>query len=224
MKNILIREQQFNRLFILNEAADDGFNPKMIDRISSFRGRLNYCKEHLGRPIGTGSSRAVFQIDDEKILKLAINPRGITQNKAEDERFIQTYGITTEVVDSNSDGLWIISEFAIPANKKDFQVCLGITYDEYCEFVKKSARRYLPNGRRPYSEMSDERYEYLLENNEWLLQLDSYMADYKIKGWADLTVFRNIGMVKRNGEPTIVILDYGFNNDSVDEYKKWRNW
>ena len=223
MRNILISEQQFNRLFVIKEAADNEFNVEMLDKIRSFRGRFIYCKEHLGNAIGKGSSRAVFQIDDEKVLKLAINSKGITQNRAEDERFIQNYGITTQVVDSNDDGLWIISEFAIPAKKSDFPICLGITFEEYCEFIKKSSARYLPRHKSFFSKMTDERYDDLLENNEWLSGLDDYLGDYQIKGFNDLMVLRNIGLVQRDGNPTIVLLDYGWNNVSYEEYQsRWK--
>lgn len=223
MRNILISEQQFNRLFVIKEAADNEFNVEMLDKIRSFRGRFIYCKEHLGNAIGKGSSRAVFQIDDEKILKLAINSKGITQNAAEDERFIQTYGITTKVFDSNDEGLWIISEFAIPAKKSDFPICLGITFEEYCEFIKKSSARYLPRHKRFFSKMTDERYDDLLENNEWLSGLDDYLGDYQIKGFNDLMVLRNIGMTQRDRKPTIVLLDYGWNNISYEEYQsRWK--
>lgn len=223
MRNILISEQQFNKLFVIKEAADNEFNVEMLDKIRSFRGRFIYCKEHLGNAIVKGSSRAVFQIDDEKVLKLAINSKGITQNRAEDERFIQNYGITTQVVDSNDDGLWIISEFAIPAKKSDFPICLGITFEEYCEFIKKSSARYLPRHKRFFSKMTDERYDDLLENNEWLSELDDYLGDYQIKGFNDLMVLRNIGLVQRDGNPTIVLLDYGWNNVSYEEYQsRWK--
>lgn len=223
MKNILISEQQFNRLFVIKEAADNEFNVEMLDEIRSFRGRFKYCTEHLGNAIGKGSSRAVFQIDDEKILKLAINSKGITQNSAEDERFIQTYGITTNVFDSNDEGLWIISEFAIPAKKSDFPICLGITFEDYCEFVKKSTSRYLPRGKKRFSKMTDERYVELLESNDWLYELDSYLGDYQIEGFNDLMALRNIGLVKRDGKPTIVLLDYGHNNISYQEYQsRWK--
>ena len=223
MRNILISEQQFNRLFVIKEAADNEFNVEMLDKIRSFRGRFKYCTEHLGNAIGKGSSRAVFQIDDEKILKLAINNKGITQNTAEDERFIQTYEITTKVFDSNDEGLWIISEFAIPAKESDFPICLGITFDEYCEFIKKTTYIYLSRNKRRFSKMTDERYNELLENNEWLYQLYCYLRDYEIEGINDLLVLRNIGMVQREGKPTIVLLDYGWNNISYEEYnKRWK--
>lgn len=39
----------------------------------------------LGNPIGNGSSRMVFQISDERVLKVAKNAKGIAQNEAEGE-------------------------------------------------------------------------------------------------------------------------------------------
>ena len=44
---------------------------------------IYYCREMLGEPIGNGSSRIVFQIDDETVLKLAKNNAGIAQNMEE---------------------------------------------------------------------------------------------------------------------------------------------
>ena len=36
-----------------------------------------YCVKMLGGPISKGSSRAVFQIDDTRVLKLAFNMKGV---------------------------------------------------------------------------------------------------------------------------------------------------
>lgn len=46
------------------------------------KGGYDYCVKMLGEPIGNGSSRAVFQIDDTRVLKLATNIKGVAQNKA----------------------------------------------------------------------------------------------------------------------------------------------
>lgn len=76
MSNIVITESQYKRLF---EAAMDGFSLEQLSNIRSFRDRLAYCKQMLGPSIGKGSSRIVFQIDDEKVLKLAMNGKGVAQ-------------------------------------------------------------------------------------------------------------------------------------------------
>ena len=41
--------------------------------IKSFNGKVKYAKERLGTPIGSGTGRIVFDIDGEKVLKLAKN-------------------------------------------------------------------------------------------------------------------------------------------------------
>ena len=65
---------KYMRRFI-NEATDYVFNVKELSGISSFKGRYKYCIEHLGSPIGRGSGRVVFQIDDYRVLKLALNQK-----------------------------------------------------------------------------------------------------------------------------------------------------
>ena len=37
----------------------------------------------MGKPVGRGSSRVVFQYDDNIVIKLALNGKGIAQNEAE---------------------------------------------------------------------------------------------------------------------------------------------
>lgn len=67
----------------INEAMSENFSFDMLKSIRSLRGRLKYCKKHLGLPLGKGSSRICFQLDDDRILKLAINNKGIAQNEVE---------------------------------------------------------------------------------------------------------------------------------------------
>ena len=94
-KKIIINENQEKLLGIkLQEAALDSFSLQELSNISSFRGRVQYCRQMLGFPIGNGSSRITFQIDDEKVLKLAKNEKGIAQNETEwDPLASQNYGM-----------------------------------------------------------------------------------------------------------------------------------
>lgn len=79
-KKIIISE---NSIKILSEAMMEGFRIDTLRNLSSFKKRVDYCKQYLGNPIGNGSSRIVFQIDDETVLKLAKNRKCITQNELE---------------------------------------------------------------------------------------------------------------------------------------------
>lgn len=60
----------------------DGFSFETLTSLSSYKKRIAYCKQMLGQPIGNGSSRIVFQISDERVLKVAKNQKGIAQNEA----------------------------------------------------------------------------------------------------------------------------------------------
>ena len=80
MKKIIINENQIKQL---KEAINYGFSFERLKQISSFNGKMRFCKEFLGDSIGRGSSRLVFQIDDEWVLKLAMNSKGIAQNEEE---------------------------------------------------------------------------------------------------------------------------------------------
>ena len=81
-KKIIINEKQEKLLGIkLQEAALDSFSLQELSNISSFRGRVQYCRQMLGLPIGNGSSRMTFQIDDEKVLKLAKNEKALHKMK-----------------------------------------------------------------------------------------------------------------------------------------------
>ena len=68
-----------------------------------------------------------------------------------------------------------------------------------------------------YATLSDEEYDYLYENNQWFQDLYYYMADYQLP-YGDLIRIANLGMCMRNGEPTIVILDSGLNDDVLNKY------
>lgn len=83
-KTIIISQKQKE---MLKEAMDNEFSFEKLSSINSFRGRITYCKQHLGEPVGTGSSRMAFQMSDDKVLKLAWNNKGIAQNTNE----AQTY-------------------------------------------------------------------------------------------------------------------------------------
>lgn len=77
---ILVTESQYNRLL---EARKEGFRVDMLRQLPSFRAKIRYCNQWLGPYMGSGSSRLVYEIDDNVVLKLAKNNKGIAQNEKE---------------------------------------------------------------------------------------------------------------------------------------------
>lgn len=107
---------------ILNEAMSEQFSFETLKSIQSFRGRLKYCVETLGFRIGSGSSRTCFQLDDNRILKLALNAKGIAQNEVEarTDYNLDSLGIRPEIYDETDyeNNWFIVCEYVLPAKAK----------------------------------------------------------------------------------------------------------
>ena len=216
IRTIVITEKQHK---MLQEAADEHFSLEELSAIQSFRGRFNYCTQHLGKHIGKGSSRATFQIDDEKVLKLAWNNKGMGQNITE----MQTYtaSIFPNVYDYDENGKWIISEFVLPAKSQDFKHCFGMTFQQFASFISASGKYRF--GGRYWNAMSENEWISYLENNEELSEFDDYIGNYGNHSFTpvgDMTRLCNYGLTHRNGEATIVLLDSGLSEDVWNTYYK----
>ena len=131
----LIGEGVENNDSILKEMAYPvSFNMEEFKTLKSFNQRIKYCSARLPR-IGAGSSRIVFQIDNEKCLKLAKNQRGIAQNEAEDDGYIQSLDLAAEVYDTHPEYLWIEMQLARKAKPSDFQRLTGFNFKIFCAWV-----------------------------------------------------------------------------------------
>ena len=216
-RTICITEEQSR---MLKEAMDDTFSFETLASLPSFNARLKYCKEHLGNPIGRGSSRITFQIDDEKVLKLAWNKKGVAQNDA--ERIAYGNDIFPNIFQSDENGNWLVSEYVLPAKSQDFQHCYGMTFDEFVSFIFASgAYRFGKTGFIQRA-MDEEEYVNLLDTNDDLASFDDYIGNYGSTVVGDMTRICNYGLTKRNGEAHIVLLDSGLTEDVWNNYYKRR--
>ena len=143
MKIININESQKKRLF---EAYDGKFSFAELDRLN-LNGMYDYCLKHLGEPCGSGSSRLVFMLSDNFVLKLAYNKAGIEQNKLEFERYYKTKSKLFPIVyDHGKNFEYIVCENVVPANDVDFEKILDIPYEgswkQYSVPEKNSSDEY----------------------------------------------------------------------------------
>ena len=184
------------------------------DKITHFlEGGYKYCVKMLGEPIGNGSSRAVFQIDDTRVLKLATNIKGVAQNKAEVAVYNQTADKAFMPIIYNDSDMenyfYVISEYVLPADEEDFEYVLGVSFDTLREIIYD----------RTMETVIDE-YDNL-PNFQKLLQYIENMHDdgINIDDWHNIN---NWGLAKRNGKAIMVTLDNGFTNNVANNfyYKK----
>lgn len=202
---------------LIKEAANEQFDVDYLKNLKTFKDKVNYCKLTLGSPIGNGSSRMVFQIDDNKVLKLSKNTKGLSQNDFEYDVFLSSSDILVPIVfyaDDNDS--FIISEFVLPAKKQDFPKCVGLTFEEFILFLRRAD--YERNGTRSYMpKMEYKQFIQLLENDEWFHEIYEAIGNLDLSV-ADLMSLRNLGLTVRDGKPQIVLLDCGLNPSIYDNF------
>ena len=205
----------------INEAMKDTFSYDELEKIQTQDfmrgsgecvGALNYCKDQLGPSIGEGSSRAVFQIDDEKCLKLAYNRKGVQQNKVELSVNPNKSPLFPIVFKASKNNYWIETEAVLPAQEEDWEQCLNMdVYDFFslCYEISNSV----------YSSSIKQNVEDFIATDKsgMLKELYNYIVDNDIPV-GDIVRVENWGLAKRNGKEYLVLLDAGWNQETMRMY------
>lgn len=212
---------------IIKEMAyPSNFDLRYFSTIPTFKDRVVYCKERLPL-LGNGSSRITFKVDDKKVLKIAKNAKGIAQNEKEEDWGRNQYGCFAEIYEADTDKhLWIEMELARKATNQDFIKHFGVTINKLKDIIHYMYNQY--SNRSNYYFDDEEKIKldnFFNENiynekNEELYNLYHYMLDYQpdrasISDWSAKS---NWGVVNRNGEEWLVIIDDGFDEEVSDLY------
>lgn len=142
MKRIIISEAQHRML--MKEYAQDGFSLEKLDSFKNEVEMYEYCEKYLGEPVGRGSSRFVFDIDEGKVLKLTNNKYlGQRENMREwsmyehykasasrfgKEIFGDVLDLFPKCYEHGKHYLWIVVESVLPIHEADFMKVLGIPW------------------------------------------------------------------------------------------------
>lgn len=216
----------------LTEAMSPEFSFKRLMEFEYFDEVYNYCVENLGEPIGEGSSRAVFQMNDHLVLKVAMNNKGLGQNKAEFDNDDTRYKILPSIHGHDSDFRWIVSDYVIPLvddshgpQTIDRQAddammeLVGETWSTFCTFVNTVISSYMPMLR--VQTMDERSLLNLIEGNEFFADVYKFMKDTKLNTF-DIKSIANWGIAMKGGKPFPVFLDSGFTEDVYKKYYKYR--
>lgn len=220
MKSLIKQRLQESMNFELIENMLDEEYPVTFDMahfklLRSFRERVRYCEDNLQR-ISSGSSRIVYRIDNEKVLKLAKNEKGLGQNAVEIQWGRDSYfeNILAHTYDFHQDDLWVEMELARKVTKPKFKELTGVNLNDLAIYLSNSYREN--NGRRALYSQPDNIKNELIENefsqnlNDFMIQTDSVDGDF-----SKLSTY---GIVKRNGHESLVIIDFGLTSDVYATY------
>lgn len=224
MKKIIVTESQYMK--IIDEMAYPvSFNMDEFKTLKTFAERIRYCQTRLQR-ISSGSARIVYQIDNEKVLKLAKNRKGIAQNEAEaGDYYKNSIGCFAEIYDVDDNYLWIEMQLARKAKMSDFKRLTGYDFKVMCQWIYNCKSRY---SRRGYiydksydSIFNSEEFEKGLENYSIFAEIQEYLCNYQLESVGDLTRLNSWGIVNDEyGQEQLVIIDSGLTDDVWDDYYK----
>ena len=223
MKIILTEKQEeIIKREMLKEAVGFGFSIEYMKQLGSLKARYQYCKQFLGNPIGRGSSRVVFQYDDQWVIKLALNGKGIAQNEAEcdfsKEWFVNiTPNVNYEMTDEEGYK-FLMSEYIIPAKDEDFVEVFGFDFNTWKKFINTCVCQYDRRYEKKISRYNDshkfnsDELSEIIENNDIAREFYDYLTNYQPFHY-DMMNIKNYGLTNRNGYSEIVLCDSGLNEE-----------
>jgi hypothetical protein len=177
--------------------------------------RVKYCDEHL-KKISSGSARIVYMVDNEKVLKLAKNDKGVAQCNVEIQWGNDSYfgGLLARTLDSHPDGLWVEMELARKVRLTDFKRLAGFDFKKLNYYLRNAEQTEKGKRRFFYIEPEIERE---FDGNEFVSELKELMLSMDAPA-GDMTRLNSYGLVNRDGQDRIVLIDFGLTNDVYSDY------
>lgn len=196
------------------------FNIEEFKTLKSFNRRVKYCNQKLYR-ISSGSSRIVYKIDDEKVLKLAKNQKGLAQCEVEISysHYSDIDDVIAKVFDYDENNLWVEMELAEKLTPQLFYEITGYDFKDFGNILLYESYRVHKNGRNQYeSVLNKEMLEELWESDGFCREMLNFIPNYQITVAGDLARLSTYGVVNRNGSKEVVMIDYGLTSDVYEKY------
>jgi hypothetical protein len=202
----------------IEEDYPESFDMNFFKTLKSFASRKKYCEQHLKR-ISSGSSRIVYLIDNDKVLKLAWNKKGIAQNEIESDysNYNDLSDVIAKVFDSHPDNLWIEMELAKKVTPQIFKQVVGFNFNDYSAAIHNYYHQNNPSKYYSYKMKVDDNLVSQMWEDEFVYDMFQYIGNYDVPV-GDLTRLSSYGLVKRNGQDAIVLIDYGLSSDVYSSY------
>lgn len=223
-RKIILYESQLQGIIFENEieemAYPSSFNWNEFANITNIKDRIRYCSQRL-KILGTGSSRRAYKVDNEKVLKIAINRKGLAQNEQECDGGYSNIAILPHVYNFDDEHYtWIETEIARKAVPSDFQKYVGYPMETVFNGIRQYEQEYNPhwlNGKLiKYQYVPKDLYQEMWDN-EWMWEMFEYLGNYQ-HPLGDILRLEHYGVIKRNGKPCLILIDAGLNEDIWDSF------
>ena len=221
---MIITKKQLTKLIhesVFKALEEVKFDPKVLSSkgFETLDAAIDYVKNQVKlRFLGQGSSRTVFVIDSKRVLKMAMNDKGIAQNKAELDIAMDpvSSGIVSRIFQYDPGFKWVISELVRPlSNEEEFKRLTGIPWSIFSFLVANPTKswrdvigyysKFFP--REDLSQVSKSTFTDVVINSLLTMKKELVSTDLaKIGHWG------------KTADQRVVLLDYGFTDDVRNDY------
>lgn len=155
--------------------------------------------------LGKGSSRIAFALTSKKVLKVAMNPKGIAQNDAEMKIYTDpaTEDMVAKIHDADEQNRWLVSDLVRPIKSEaEFKSLSGVDWDEFksdlessiSSLVREKGAQEISKDAAPFTK----KVYKMAEKGKDRLKLGDLI---EINHWG------------KTPDGRVVLLDYGFTED-----------
>lgn len=128
-------------------AAGDSSSAEILKKLSEFEtftDRVDYAEDKMEH-LSSGSSRVIYVMPDDTVLKLAKNERGVAQNIAEANPKMKSKFIN-KTLKADKDGLWKTSPYLDKITEKEFEKMVGATFEDFGEAIEYGLKGVTKNS------------------------------------------------------------------------------
>lgn len=189
-----------------------GFDINEFSGLPSFAARKRYAAERLPK-LGEGSSRIVYQIDGETVLKMAKNKKGLAQNQVEtDWGMHQMYSqLLPDLIDADDDNnLWMVKQRANRIKKSEFERMTGFKFEEFGQALRLKSEEIMGRNRHAIPDEYDD-----ILDDEFVQDVMSLILDFDLEP-GDMAQIGNWGKLSDESDP--VLTDVGLNRSVWKEH------
>ena len=208
--------------------------------------RIKYLEDRGFELLGVGSSRAAYLINNQKVLKLAINGKGIAQNQVEFSNLIKNRSdIFPKAYDKAPDDSWIMVEHVrVFETMEEVAGAFGLyieEFEDYVSILNNNNESEIMKWIKRWEDEIEERKEGLnydmerVRNSERRIEMYRRALSQKglvnfIRKMDELNLpFNEVARTPEHwgqaGDGRIVITDAGFTDEINDKlYSKKKVW
>jgi len=220
----------------LIEKYPEGFDMGILsDPFTNYGDKKRYL-DMFFPVLGEGSSRRVYGVDEKRVIKLAINNKGLAQNEAEISFGKMQYAVCARIINYDKQNYFIESERATPLEDSDGDIFEYYTdipdirgwfrnfleYNSYGILSKKDFRlKYSQRFSSASGAYSVQALEELISfyDNPWVMDLIKFALRFNYVLPGDFPRLSTYGVVERRNiegsgkKWSVVLVDYGFTED-----------